>query len=46
MNQKATTASTRTRQWPDDGLPLRTADTGRLRSVHPAAVLASMITWR
>ena len=39
-------ATTRTRQWPDDGLPLRTADGGRLRSIHPAAVLASMIIRR
>jgi hypothetical protein len=40
MNENATT---RTRHWPDDGLPLRTGDTGRLRSIHPAAVLASLM---
>lgn len=32
------------RRWPDDGLPPRVADERRTRSLHPTAVLASVLT--
>jgi hypothetical protein len=36
------------RSWPDDGLPPRVANGHRPRagSLHPSAVLASLLTWR
>ena len=36
------------RSWPDDGRPPRAADghSPRTGSLHPTAVLASLLTWR
>ena len=36
------------RAWPDDGLPARPAKahSPRVHVLHPAAVVASLLTWR
>ena len=36
----------RARRWPDDGLPARRSPARRRRSLHPVAVVASLLTWR
>jgi len=44
LRRRAAAAAAPPRRWPDDGLPPRVANERRSRSLHPTAVLASVLT--